>query len=167
MFTPTAKGDLQPLASLHEAWTTLSQQVLSRLHHSAEADDWVAAVVADIYTKLPGAHAVWRWSEAGPGTDPGSGAMRIIVTSGMERQILLSGTDADGGVPALDVLAEGATVVLTDDPSGPPTTAFRQYTVTSPVLDHGGWLSFDALRIATFGSQDVPPVGSRVRALFR
>lgn len=166
-FAPTPKGDLQPLATLHEAWTSLAQQVLSRLHHSAESDDWAAAVVADIYAKLPGAHAIWRWSGTGPGQDPGSGQMRVIVTSGNSREVTLSRTDADGGLPHLDILDEGVTMVLTDDPTSPPTTAFRQYLVTSSVLDHGGWLSFSALRVATFGSQDTPHVGDRVRVLLR
>ena len=167
MFTPTTKANLQPLTSLHEAWTSLAQQVLSRLHHSAEADDWAAAVVADIYSKLPGTTGVWRWSGSGPGQDPGSGKVRIIVTSGEQRQVILSTTDADGGMPNLGILGEGTTLVLTDDPSSPPTTAFRQYVVTSSVLDHGGWVSFSALRTATFGIQDTPSADDRVRLLLR
>jgi len=37
----------------------------------------------------------------------------------------------------------------------------------SDPTDHGTWVSMQAIRVATFGTQDTPPVGSRVRLLIR
>lgn len=164
-FTPTPKADLEPLTSLHEAWTDLSQQVLSRLHHAEEAANWAAAVIADIYERLPGLSASWYWSSTVAG-DPGTGKVHIAVISGNERRITLSKIDREGDLRTL-TLNPGGTVVLTDDPLTPPTTAFRQYLVTSDVLDHGNWVSFTAIRVATYGIQDSPTAGTPVRLLLR
>ena len=166
-FTPTPKGDLQPLTDLYEGWNAFAQQILSRLYHAEQANNWAAAAIADIYGRLPGTGGSWLWSGAASGTDPGTGKVLITVESGNNRTIALSKTDGDGGSPSLAVLGQGSTLVLTDDPGSPPTTAFRQYLVTADPSDHGAWVSALAIRVATFGTQDIPPPGSRVRLLLR
>lgn len=165
-FAPTPKADLEPLGSLHEAWTDLAQQVLSRLHHAEEAANWAAAMIADIYARMPGGSGSWRWSATVAG-DPGSGRVFIANLGSNQRRITLSHLDANGGAWSFEGLSPGATIVLTDDPVTPPTTAFRQYLVTSDVLDHGGWVTFTALRVATYGMQDTPTVNTPVRLLLR
>lgn len=166
-FTPTPKADLQSPSDLSDYFSALAQQVISRLHHSAQAEDWAAAAIADIYGRLPGIGGSWLWSSAPFGTDPGVGKVLITVSSGNNRTIALSKTDGDGNTPSLALLAQGSTLVLTDDPSTPPTTAFRQYLVTANPTDHGSWVSLLALRVATFGAQDTPLPDSRVRVLLR
>ena len=164
-WTPTPKADLEPLSSLHEAWTDLAQQVLSRLHHAEDAANWAATAVADLYDRLPGLSSSWWWSPVVAG-NPGAGQVYIAVISGNERRVTLSKIDREGALRALDLLP-GGTLVLTDDPTTPPTTAFRQYLVTSDILDHGDWVSFSAIRVATFGTQDSPTAGTPVRLLLR
>ena len=166
-FTPTPKGDLQPLTDLYEGWNAFAQQILSRLYHAEQASNWAATAIADIYGRLPGAGGSWLWSSSPFGTDPGDGKVLVTVASGNNRTIALSKTTADGAHLALEILGQGATLVLTDDPSTPPITAFRQYLVTAEPTDHGSWVSVLAVRVATFGTQDTPSVGTRVRLLLR
>lgn len=166
-FTPTPKADLQPLTDLYEGWNAFAQQILSRLWHAEQAADWAANAVADLYARLPGSGGSWTWAGTPGDENPGVGAMSIEVTAGNNRMIAVSKTDADGFQPSLLGLGQGSTVVLTDDTSTPPTTAFRQYVVTGEVESSGAWIGFPALRVATFGTQDTPPVGSRVRLLIR
>jgi hypothetical protein len=161
-FVPTPKADLQPLSDLYEGWNAFAQQILSRLWHAEQAADWAANAIADLYARLPGSGGVWEWD-----TITGVGKVNVAITVGNERLISVSRTDADGFQPSLIGLGQGSTVVLTDDPSTPPTTAFRQYVVAADPTSHGSWLSFPAVRVATFGTQDTPPVGSRVRLLVR
>lgn len=166
-FAPTPKADLAPLTDLYEGWSVFAQQLLSRLHHAAAAADWAAWAIADIYAHLPGgADAVWQWSGTPAGQNPASGNVSVIITTGNERVITLSKTDSNGGSPAIS-LSQGSTIVLTDDPATPPITAFRQYVVTSDPVDNGSWVQIDAVRVATFGIQTTPPIGSRVRLLLR
>lgn len=165
-FVPTPKGDLVPLAQLEGAWAALGQQVLSRLYHAEAAADWAAAAIADVYARLPGVSSSWLWSPTVAG-NPGSGQVYIAIVTGNDRLITLSKTDAMGAAPSMAALMAGATLVLTDDPVTPPTTAFRQYLLTEDVLDHGGWVSFRAIRVATFGTQDTPAAGTPVRLLLR
>lgn len=166
-FVPTPKADLVPLPQLDGAIAAVVQQVLSRLHHSEVDRDFLAAAVADLYASQGGGGGDWRWSGAPFGIDPGLGALLITVASGNNRTIAFSKTDADGVVPSLSRLTQGATLVLTDDPATPPTTAFRQYVVSANPVDHSTWVSMQAVRVATFGTQNTPPVGSRVRLLIR
>ena len=166
-FVPTPKADLQPLTDLYEGWNAFAQQILSRLYHAEQAADWAASAIADLYSRLPGVEGSWEWAGGPATTNPGVGRVTVEITTGNERVLAVSKTDADGIQPSLAHLAPGATVVLTDDPSTPPTTAFRQYLVTGEETSHGSWLSFPAIRTATFGTQNTPPVGSRVRLLIR
>lgn len=166
-WVPTPKADLIPLAQLDGALTAVTQQILSRLHHSEQDHDFLASAVADLYASLNGVGGVWLWSGAAFGTDPGSGRVLVTITQGNNRTIALSKTDGDGNVPSLATLGAGSTLVLTDDPASAPTTAFRQYLVTSDPTDHGSWISMLALRLATFGNQDTPTVGTSVRLLVR
>jgi hypothetical protein len=166
-FLPIAKADLIPLAQLDGAMAAVQAQILSRLHHSEVDRDFLASAVADLYASQAGAGGDWTWSNAPFGTDPGIGGLRVTIASGTNRTISFAKIDADGIVPSLSRLAQGATIVLTDDPDSPPTTAFRQYVVTANPVDHGSWVSMQAIRVATFGTQDTPPVGSRVRLLIR
>jgi len=166
-FLPTPKADLIPLVQLGAALDAVNQQVLSRLHH-AEADaSWAASAIADLYANQPGAGGDWEWSGNPFGSDPGIGGLLVTAASGNNRTITFAKIDADGIVPSLSRLTQGATLVLTDDPDTPPITAFRQYVVVANPVDHGTWVSMQALRVATFGTQTTPPVGSRVRLLIR
>ena len=166
-WVPTPKGDLIPLAQLDGALTAVNQQILSRLYHSEQDHDFLASAVADLYANQPGEGGVWLWSGSPFGTDPGAGRVLVTVASGNNRTISLSKTDVEGEAPPMALLGQGSTVVLTDDPDSPPTTAFRQYVVTQDPTDHGDWISLLAIRVATFGAQDTPTVGTPVRLLFR
>lgn len=166
-FVPTPKGDLQPLTDLYEGWTSFAQQILSRLWHAEQAANWAAGAIADLYAAQPGGGGDFLWSGAPFGSNPGLGSLLVTVATGENRTITFSKTDADGVTPSLSRLAQGATLVLTDDPATPPITAFRQYLVVSNPTDHGSWVSMQAVRTATFGTQNTPPVGSRVRLLIR
>ena len=166
-FIPLPKGDLIPLPQLDGAMSAVQAQVLSRLHWSEQADNWAAAAIADLYDSQPGAGGDWMWSGAPFGSDPGIGGLLITTASGTNRTIAFAKIDADGIVPSLSRLTQGSTLVLTDDPATPPITAFRQYVVVANPVDHGSWVSMQAIRVATFGTQNTPPVGSRVRLLIR
>lgn len=166
-FIPTPKADLFPLVQLGATLDALNQQVLSRLHYAEQAADWAASAIADLYASQPGAGGDWEWSGAPFGTDPGVGALLVTVAAGENRTIVFSKADADGVTPSLARLTQGSTIVLTDDPDTPPITAFRQYVVVTDPTDHGTWVSMQAIRVATFGTQTTPPVGSRVRLLIR
>ena len=166
-FIPTPKADLIPLPQLDGAIVAVTQQVLSRLHHAEQAADWAASAIADLYEDQPGGGGIWEWSGQPFGTDPGVGALLVTVASGSNRTIVFAKSDADGLTPSLDLLTQGSTLVLTDDPAAPPVTAFRQYVVASDPTDHGTWVSMLAVRVATFGTQDTPTVGTRVRLLIR
>lgn len=166
-FAPTPKADLQPLSDLYEGWNSFAQQILSRLWHAEQAADWAANAIADLYAAQPGSGGFWSWSGQPVGSNPGGGALLITVTTGSNRTVAFAKADANGGTPSLARLTQGATLVLTDDPATPPITAFRQYVVTSDPVDHGAWVSMLAIRMATFGTQNTPPVGSRVRLLIR
>lgn len=165
---PTPKADLAPLSDVYEGWDEFTAALLSRLFHAEAAADWAAAAVADLYARLPGMSSTWAWTNVGSG-DTGVGCMNVAITAGVERLVRISKTDATGvsRSVALAGISPGSTVVLTDDPSTPPTTAFRQYVVTSDPEDHGTWISFHATRVATFGTQDTPAGGTTVRILLR
>lgn len=166
-FVPTPKADLQPLSDLYEGWNSFSQQVLSRLWHAEQAADWAAAQIADLYAEIATLDADWLWGGSATGVDPGEHYLRIAVTTGNERVFALSTVPLESQALNLSDLGPGTTIVLTDDPSTPPPTAFRQYVITSDPVDHGSWVGFDAVRVATFGTQTTPPVDSRVRLLIR
>lgn len=167
-FIPTPKVDQRSIDELYDAAENVIHDILSRLYWAEQAENWAASAIADIYARLPGLSASWKWSTVAPPADPGSGHATVLITSGTNnRHIAVSKVDADSMVRNLSTLAQGSMIVLTDDPDTPPTTAFRQYLVTSTPVDHGGWLSFQALRVATFGTQDIPAAETRVRLLFR
>jgi len=167
-FTPTPKADLWTAEQEYDAWVALGQQLFSRQYHSQAAQDSFASNIADLYARLPGAGGFWLWAGTGQNVDPGVGRMSVIITSGNSRIITIAKTDADGvNLAGVLGLAQGSTLVLTDDPTSPPTTAFRQYLVTGPAVDHPTWAQAPALRIATYGTQDIPALGTRVRLLFR
>lgn len=166
-FVPTAKADLLSLSQLHDLQTALTQEVLSRLHHAEASADWAANAIADLYAAQPGGGGFWTWSSQPVGSNPGVGSLLVTVTTGNNRTITFAKTDADGVAPSLARLAQGSTLVLTDDPATPPITSFRQYVVASDPVDHGAWMSMLAVRMATFGTQNTPPVGGRVRLLIR
>lgn len=162
-FTPTPKVDLEPLSDLYEGWNAFAQQILSRLWHAEQAADWAAAQIAALYAELPGVvDGTFTWKGTNAGGDPGLLGIAIATTSGEHRIFALGVGDG-----SFDQAGPGATIVLTDDPDSPPTTAFRQYVVTSDLIDHGSWVSFNATRIATFGTLTTPPVGSDVRIVLR
>lgn len=166
-FIPTPKLDLAPIDALSEVWAALGQQLLSRLYHAQADADATAAAIADLYSRTPGAGSIWRWAGTAANVNPGVGRLSVIVLSGNNRSFTVSETDADGHAMPLGAIAQGSTLVLTDDPATPPTTAFRSYVVTTTPVDHGNWVSFSGIRTSTFGTQTVPPVDSRVRLLLR
>lgn len=167
-YTPIPKADLLSPEDLLAALADLASQVTARLYH-AEADaTWAASQIAALYAELADLDAAWLWGGSATGVDPGASHVRISVGTGNARTFALS-TLPDGSASDLNfaALSQGSTVVLTDDPVAPPITAFRQYVVASDVVDHGSWVSFHAVRIATFGTQDTPALESRVRLLLR
>ena len=165
-FVPTPKAELEPLSDLYGGWNAFSQQILSRLWHAEQAADWAAEQIANLYAQN-GFSSSWLWAGTPQDADPGSGRMSVVITGGNNRLLTISKTDANAMAVNLLLLTQGGTVVLTDDPDAPPITAFRQYLVTANPVDHGSWVQVAALRLATFGSQDVPLVDSRVRLLLR
>lgn len=166
-FTPTPKAELQPLTDLYEGWNAFSQQVLSRLHYADQAANWAAIQIAALYAALPDTiDEVWTYTGDDVSGDPGTGNMAVKVNPDQSRTFTLSKTAAASTFDFED-LKQGSTVVLTDDPDSPPVTAFRQYTVTANPQDHGSWISFDTVRIATFGVLTTPAVGASVRLIIR
>lgn len=162
-FTPTPKADLQPLSDLYAGWDDFAQQVLSRLHHAEQAADWAAIQIATLFAALPDVlDGTWIYKGTDVMSDPGPNGVAVRVPADPHREFALGKNGLN-----YDDIQQGSTVVLTDDPGSPPITAFRQYTVTTEVVDVGPWITFDAVRIATFGVLTTPPVGSSVRLILR
>lgn len=159
-FTPTPKDELLPFADLVERNAVVMHEIMSRLHHMEQAADWAAVQIAALYAALPDVvDDIWTYVGDDASHDPGTGKVAVHVNADQSRTFALSWTPFD--------LKQGSIVVLTDDTSSPPLTAFRQYTVTSEPVDHGSWVSFDTVRIATFGVLTTPTVGATVRLILR
>ena len=162
-FTPTPKADLWDFDVLYEAEVAVGQQIVSRLHHAEEAANWAATQIAALYAALPDVlDSTWAYVGTDVSHNPGMDRVTVRVNSDQSRTFALSKKTF-----TLDDLKQGSTVVLTDDTSSPPVTAFRQYTVTTDPVDHGSWVSFESVRIATFGALTTPTVGATVRLLLR
>lgn len=166
-FTPVPKDELLPLGEVIDRLAALSDEVASRLHYAAEAANWAAGQIAALYAALPDTFdAIWIYVGENVSGDPGSGSVAVKVNPDQSRTFALSKTAAASTFD-FEELKQGSTVVLTDDPDSPPVTAFRQYTVTADPQDHGSWISFDTVRIATFGTLTTPTVGASVRLILR
>lgn len=162
-FTPTPKAELEPFDALVEHQAVLTHEIMSRLYHAEQAADWAATQIAALYAALPNvADLTLTWKGSNATANPGLAGLAIANTSGQNRAFAVGVGDG-----SFDDAGPGSTLVLTDAPDTPPITAFRQYVITSTVLDHGAWVSFTATRIATFGTLTTPPVGSEVRLILR
>lgn len=149
--------DLDDITAGHTALLNLllAQQTLNNS---------LLASIADLYSKVGGdlAEGIWAWTDF---AQAGEGQIHVAVLSGNERHFSLSDTDEDGqDFSALPGVDPGTTVVLYDEPGG-QVTAFRQYVIaTTPQFSAGRW-DFDAVRVATFGSQDIPLSGTSIKVL--
>ena len=114
------------------------------------------AAMSDAFTQ-------WRYGGDVAGVNPGVGNIAIQGTGSNPRIIAASKTDATGVVRNWALLQPGDDVTITDDPTTPPITGFARYVVTSTPLDNGAWVSFQALRTDTEGSQTSPPIGTPLR----
>jgi hypothetical protein len=164
-FVPTPKTDLPTIADLHEFGARYDQWMASYLYWQQETNVGVMAALADLYVKVGGyiRAGYWVWADDAAR----AGTFHVAIGSGVDaRTVKLSRIDADGNPVTLGGFVPGKTMVLMDDPAAPPVTAFRQYVVSSGLVDHGDWWQFDAVRVATFGRQDLPQDGTRIRLLF-
>ena len=165
-FTPTPPGDLPTPEELYDRGVQLFQAMSSYLAIQQEQNASVLASIADIYSRLPatsnGDSGVWEWSNSMPVP---AGSVHISILGDTNRTIELSESDADGTVHSFAGVAIGDSIVLTDDPTTPPATAFRQYVVSAVDYSPMSWVKIDAVRVAIFGSQDTPTPGTRLRLL--
>jgi hypothetical protein len=106
---------------------------------------------------------VWAWGGTNASTDPGSGRLAVNGTGNSPRLFAVSKVDANGFDRNLVLVAAGDNVTITDDPAAPPITGFARYVVTEVPVDHGTYVTFAANRTDTTGSQNAPPVGTRLR----
>jgi len=139
--------------------------LLNMLQTQQQTNAGLLGSIADLYTKVGGQalSSEWIWTDEIEAT---SGQFNIQVLSGNDREIGISTTDADGTEQNLGSIVPGSSLVMMDSPGG-PVTAFRQYTVVaSPALLGADLWSFAAVRVATFGAQDIPSDGTRIRLLF-
>lgn len=168
-FTPIRKDELQPIGELFDTWIShVAREIVSRLHYAAQSADWAALQIAALYAAIPGVvDGVWDYNGTDASDDPGPGRVAVRIEFDQSRTWALSKESSEMEAMASSNLRQGSTVILTDDPATPPITAFRQYTVTGDSVDHGPWVSFNSVRIATFGVLATPPVGSAVRLIIR
>jgi len=93
--------------------------------------------------------------------DPGPGGLTIQVTTGQNRVIAVSKTDADGAVHRPQMLLTGDAVTVADAPGG-SATGFARYLLTADPVDRGGWVTMAAVRTDVVGTPAPPPLGTRV-----
>ncbi len=164
-FTPTPPTNLPTPAQVYEDGVEMAQVAASLYAAQETFNTSVLASIADLYSRLPAGSeeesGIWEWSTSLP---IGTGQVFIAVLGATNRSIEISRTDADGVLRSFAGLDIGDTVVLMDDPSSPPVTAFRQYVVSAVTL-HPAWVHIEAARVAIFGSQDTPTPGTRLRLL--
>lgn len=103
------------------------------------------------------------WSNP-PSTSPSAGFISVATTTGQNRIIRVSKTDADGLGVSLAFALPGDTITITDDPTTPPVTGFSRYVVLSDVTDAGTFWQVSATRTDTTGAL-APAHGVRVRAI--
>jgi len=164
-FTPTPKDDLPSIPDLHEFGARYNQWVASYLHWQQETNAGVMASIADLYARAGGliTSGSWIWADDAAAI----GTFHVALGAGVnERIVSLSRHDSTSAPIFLGGFGPGRYMVLMDDPAYPPVTAFRQYVCTSPLSDHGDWWQFNAVRVATFGVQDIPADGTIIKLLF-
>ncbi len=166
-FTPTPPDDLPTPEQMYEKWVELAQLNASFLAAQQATNSSLLASIADLYTKVGGnaAAGTWLWKDSVGGVTQGD--FHVEVLTGNARRFTVSALDADARPVSLAALQPGSTLVLMDDPVSPPVTAFRQYVLVSPPVAIGnGPFVFNVTRVAIYGPQDFPTVGTPIRLLF-
>jgi len=166
-FTPTPPDDLPSPAEYFDHQVAQAQVEASLLWHQQVFNASVLASISDLYSRIPGsgagtARGVWHWTNNVLSAPPGS--LHIDVLGATNRRVHVTKSDANMIVPDLSGVGPGDPLILMDSPGG-QVTAFRQYTVSSPLVGAGMWWEFDAVRVAIFGSQDTPAEGTLVSLL--
>jgi hypothetical protein len=108
---------------------------------------------------------VWEWGGEDAGADPGTGRIAIERGNGNGRIFAVSKVDADGVTRFLTLVHPGDNITVTDDPTSPPVSGFARYVVNTDPVDHGTWVSLEAIRTDNTGPSTPPPVGTRIRVL--
>lgn len=163
-FTPIPPQNLITIAALYERLDEFNQNLLSYLTEQQATNAGLLASVSDLYTRIGGRiyGGQWIWEDDAQA----AGSFHVALGTGLGRRVSLNRIDADGNPVHLGGFGPGSHLVLMDDASSSPVTAFRQYVAASSLLDHGDWWTFDATRVATFGVQDIPADGNRITLLF-
>ena len=151
--SPALGGPAGWAAAVAAAFNNSDTPVNSRI------DSKIAAATQSV---SPGSRE-FLWSNPASAT-PTAGYISVAVTTGQNRIIRVSKTDADGLGVSLMFMLPGDTITITDDPNTPPVTGFSRYVVTGDVTNAGTYWQVNATRTDTTGAL-APANGVRVRVI--